>query len=177
MDQPNNDPSLIFAHPGSIEALVGTTLFKKKGHSEKDRETLYHVEECSPDEFKNTHKYLAILFSAQWCAPCKTFLSMLKEFYSEVNIDSKQCEVLFVSLDRNEEEYKHYYATMPWLAVPYHDGARAQALRQRYRVTGIPQLVVVKSEDGSLVTLKGRKDLHEQGVKTIADWNKTVELN
>jgi uncharacterized sporulation protein YeaH/YhbH (DUF444 family) len=36
---------------------------------------------------------------------------------------------------------------------------------------------VVKSEDGALVTLKGRKDIHEQGVKTIADWNKTVELN
>lgn len=28
-----------------------------------------------------------------------------------------------------------------------------------------------------LVTVKGRKDIHEQGVKSIADWNKTVELN
>lgn len=64
MDQPNNDPSLIYAHPGSIEALVGSTLIKKKGHSEKDRETLGPVDECSPDEFKSTHKYLAILFSA-----------------------------------------------------------------------------------------------------------------
>ncbi len=36
---------------------------------------------------------------------------------------------------------------------------------------------MVKSEDGTLVTVRGRKDIHEQGVKTIADWNKTVELN
>ena len=177
MDRPNNDPAIIFAHPGSIEALVGTSLVKKKGHSEKDREIMYHVEECTPEEFKHTHKYLAIFFSASWCAPSKTFLAMLKEFYSEVNIDSKQCEVLFVSLDRTEDEFKHYYATMPWLAVPYSQGARAQELRARYRIIGIPQLVVVKSEDGALVTLKGRKDIHEQGVKTIADWNKTVELN
>jgi hypothetical protein len=27
------------------------------------------------------------------------------------------------------------------------------------------------------VTVRGRKDIHEQGVKTIGDWNKTVELN
>lgn len=37
--------------------------------------------------------------------------------------------------------------------------------------------MVVKSEDGALVTLKGRKDLHEQGVKSISDWNKMVDLN
>lgn len=66
-EQPNNDPILLFAHPGSIESLVGRRLYKKKGHSEKDRETQFYVEECSPDEFKNTHKYLAILFSASWC--------------------------------------------------------------------------------------------------------------
>lgn len=41
----------------------------------------------------------------------------------------------------------------------------------------MPSLVIVRSEDGALVTLRGRKDIHEQGVKTIADWNKTVELN
>ena len=27
------------------------------------------------------------------------------------------------------------------------------------------------------MTTRGRKDIHEQGVKTIADWNKTVILN
>ena len=66
---------------------------------------------------------------------------------------------------------------MPWLAVPFVDKARAAALRQKYRVTGIPQLVVVRSEDGCLVTVKGRKDIHELGVKTITDWHKTEELN
>lgn len=30
LEQPNNDPALIFQHPGSIEALVGTRLNKKK---------------------------------------------------------------------------------------------------------------------------------------------------
>ena len=69
------------------------------------------------------------------------------------------------------------YAQMPWLAVPFADQERIKSLKQRYRVIGTPHLVVVKSEDGNLVTTRGRKDIHEQGVKTIADWNKTVELN
>ena len=134
-------------------------------------------EDCTPDEFKNTHKYLAIFFSASWCPPCQTFVRILKEFYAEVNIDSKQCEVLYVSLDKNQNDFAEDYAQMPWLAVPFTDQERIKSLKQRYRVVGTPHLVVVKSEDGNLVTTRGRKDIHEQGVKTIADWNKTVELN
>ena len=108
--QPNNDPSLLFVRPESIEQLVGSSFLRKKGHSEKDRETLFHVEECGVEDFKHTHRYLGLLFSASWCPPCKSFLSILKEFYSEVNVDSKQFEVLYVSLDRTEEEYKEHYA-------------------------------------------------------------------
>lgn len=176
-EQPNNDPSLLFAHPGSIENLVGTVFYKKKGHSEKDRETQYHVEECGVDEFKHTHKFLALLFCAGWCPPCKTFIQILKEFYSEVNIDAKQCEVMYVPMDRSKDEYEDSYGHMSWLSIPFADHARIKSLQQRYRVVGIPNLVVVRSEDGALVTVRGRKDIHEQGVKTIADWQKTMELN
>ena len=70
-EQPNNDPQLLFVHPGSIEAVVGSRLLRKKvGLSDRDREALFIVEECSVDEFKNTHNYVAIFFSASWCPPC-----------------------------------------------------------------------------------------------------------
>ena len=80
----------MFVPPGSLEAVLGTRLLRKKaGLSDRDRESVYLVEECSVDEFKNTHKYVAIFFSASWCPPCQTFLKILKEFYAEVNIESK----------------------------------------------------------------------------------------
>ena len=82
-----------------------------------------------------------------------------------------------MSLDKNQNDFADDYAQMPWLAVPFADQERIKSLKQRYRVIGTPHLVVVKSEDGNLVTTRGRKDIHEQGVKTIADWNKTEELN
>ena len=164
-------------HPGTIENLVGNSFLKKKGLTEKDRETLYSVEDCYVEEFKHSHKYLALLFCAGWCPPCRTFLGLLKEFYSEVNIDSKQCEVLYVPLDRTEAEFQESYAAMPWLAISHSDQARIKSLKERYRVTGIPHCVIVRSEDGALVTPAGRKDIHERGTKSIEDWNKTVVLN
>ena len=100
-EQPNNDPQLLYVAPDSLEAVLGSRLLKKKaGLSDRDREALYLVEECNIEEVKNSHKYIALFFSASWCPPCQTFLKILKEFYAEVNIESKQCEIVYVSLDK-----------------------------------------------------------------------------
>ena len=53
---------------------------------EKDRETLFIVEETSLEEFAGC-KFVLLFFSAGWCAPCEQFLQTMKDFYSEVNID------------------------------------------------------------------------------------------
>ena len=105
-EQPNNDPQLLFVPPGSLNAVLGSKLLRKKtGLSDRDRESLYLVEECSVEEIKHTHKYIALFFSASWCPPCQTFVRLLKEFYAEVNIESKLCEVVYVSLDKRESDY------------------------------------------------------------------------
>ena len=104
----------------NIEELVGRTFLKKKGHNDKDRETLFLTEECGIDEIKSAG-FLGLLFSSSWCPPCKTFLGILKDFYNEVNIDSKKCEILYVPMDRTEDEFREHYAHMPWLSIPYKD--------------------------------------------------------
>jgi nucleoredoxin len=62
---------------------------------------------------------VALYFSAKWCNPCKMFTPILSKFYELVNKDSKQLEIIFVSSDENEEAFKEYFATMPWLAMPF----------------------------------------------------------
>ena len=84
---------------------------------------------------------------------------------------------MYVSLDKNQHDFEEHYAQMPWLAVPFTDQDRLADLKRRFRVVGIPHLPILKSEDGLLVTPNGRKDIHESGVKTIPEWNKTVVLN
>ncbi len=85
--------------------MIGNFFLKKRGHNDKDRETLFANEECYVDEVKNA-SFVGLLFSANWCAPCKCFLNILKDFYSEVNIDKKKCEILYVPTDKTEEDFK-----------------------------------------------------------------------
>ena len=62
---------------------------------------------------------IAICFSAKWWPPCVNFTPVLAEFYNEVNKDSKQLEIVFVSGDHGPLDHKAYYETMPWTTVPF----------------------------------------------------------
>ena len=76
------------------------SILKKKGLSDKDRETLFLVEQC-PIEELYSGKYVCLLFSAQWCAPCQSFCALLKDFYADANIDGKQLDIIYCSVDRS----------------------------------------------------------------------------
>jgi hypothetical protein len=52
------------------------------------------------------------------CSPCKGFTPGLVEFYKKSR-DEKNFEVIFVSMDKSEEDFKKYYAEMPWLALSF----------------------------------------------------------
>lgn len=89
-------------------------------------------------------KLIAIYFSAQWCPPCRGFTPSLCEFYEKVKaIDADQLEIVFVSSDNEEEEFRKYFATMPFAALPYADGTTKQKLGAIYGVRGIPSLYVM----------------------------------
>lgn len=111
----------------SIETLIGTSFLKKRSHNEKDKESMHHTDDCSIEEIKNA-SFVGLLFSSGWCPPCKTFLNILKDFYNEVNIDKKKCEVVYVPMDKSEDDYKEHYSHMPWLSIPFND-PRVHALR------------------------------------------------
>lgn len=98
--------------------LEDAPILKKKGLTDKDRETLFLVEQCSVEDVKSG-KYVCFLISAEWCPPCHCFVQMLKEFYSDANIDEKQCEIVYLPLDRTEEEFRDHYAIMPWYSLPF----------------------------------------------------------
>merc|ERR1712156_407388 len=80
-------------------------------------------------------------FSAHWCPPCRQFTPMLKDFYDEV----EGLEIVFVSSDRSPEDMISYMKEShgDWLAVE-HNSNLANDLKQKYGISGIPSLVVVK---------------------------------
>jgi len=61
-----------------------------------------------------------LYFSAHWCPPCRGFTPELDKFYKQIKKKvGDMFEIVFVSSDRSEEEWKNYFAEMPWLAIPF----------------------------------------------------------
>merc|ERR1719440_1325545 len=64
-------------------------------------------------------------------------------------------QVVFVSSDRDEEAFNSYYGEMPWVALPYDRRDLKAVLNKKYKVQGIPSLVIL-GPDGNLITKEGR---------------------
>merc|ERR1712137_10783 len=91
---------------------------------------------------------IALYFSAHWCPQCQDFTPMMSGWYSE-SLKAKGLEVVFVSSDKNQEAYDEYYENMPWLALPF-DSDKKQSLDKKFKVQGIPTIILLDSEGGVL---------------------------
>jgi len=139
----------------ALVALVGPTL--KRGTEEV----------ASADALAG--KVVAIYFSAHWCPPCRGFTPKLAEAYKKYQKLGKNLEIVFVSSDKDQAAFDEYFGEMPWLAVPYSDRARKDALSKKFKVRGIPSLVVL-DEDGSTITTDGRSAVMEDPEGAAFPW-------
>ena len=62
----------------------------------------------------------------------------------------RDLEIVFVSLDRDLEQFRQYFATMPWLAMDF-EGER-EDMAEALWVQGIPALVVFNPTTGNIVS-------------------------
>ena len=87
-----------------MESVLGPTLIGKNGPFNTNAITA---------------RYTLFYFSAHWCGPCRSFTPRLTKFYNFINKDIKRLEVIFISWDDEEVEYKEYFKTMPWLSSAF----------------------------------------------------------
>ena len=78
---------------------------------------------------------------------------MLKDLYHK--LEGKGFEVVFVSSDKDQQAFNEYFGQMPWLALPFADRDRKNLVSQRFSVSGIPTLILLKG-DGSVLSTNGR---------------------
>lgn len=107
------------------------------------------------DALQKAGGVLGLYFSAHWCPPCRGFTPKLVETYTALRKANQPFEVIFVSSDRTAEEFREYYATMPWLAIPAGDPRKA-ALSRLFDVEGIPTLVLLDATTGEVLSTDGR---------------------
>ena len=101
---------------------------------------------------------VGIYFSAHWCPPCRGFTPKLAEAYKQMRANGKKFEVVFASSDEDEKSFEEYYNEMPWLALPYSDRDGKERLSKKFKVQGIPTLVIVDKE-GTTITTDGRSEV------------------
>jgi len=111
---------------------------------------------------------VALYFSAHWCPPCRGFTPELADWYKK-SLQAKGLEIVFVSADKDAEQFNEYLAEMPWLAVPYVDRARERALSKRFKVQGIPSLVIL-GPDGKVITKDGRAAVSSDPIGENFPW-------
>mmetsp|Transcript_6441 Transcript_6441/g.11724 ORF Transcript_6441/g.11724 Transcript_6441/m.11724 type:complete len:332 (+) Transcript_6441:91-1086(+) len=92
-------------------------------------------------------EFVLLYASAHWCPPCRQFTPMLANWYKTVK---NQVEIVFLSADHDDNGFKSYFASHPWMAVDYDDDTREQ-LMATIKVTGIPRLVVINAGTGRIV--------------------------
>jgi len=113
-------------------------------------------------------KHVLIYFSAHWCPPCRGFTPSLAKFVA-ANKDKANFEAVFVSSDRDEDAFKEYLGTMGFRALPFADRSRKSTLSSKFKVQGIPTLVVV-GPDGETITTKGREAVSKDPTAENFPW-------
>lgn len=102
---------------------------------------------------------VGLYFSAHWCPPCRGFTPELAATYKKLKAANKKFEIIFVSSDRSPEQFREYFASMPWLALPFEDRALKAALSEKFEVEGIPTLVLVEGATGKEISRDGREEV------------------
>lgn len=89
-------------------------------------------------------KYVALYYSAHWCAPCRQFTPELVEYYNRVVAAHPDLEIIFISFDRSRFGWDTYLreTKMPWLAVDYDQLAELAGIKE-LGGKSIPSLLVL----------------------------------
>mmetsp|Transcript_41186 Transcript_41186/g.64424 ORF Transcript_41186/g.64424 Transcript_41186/m.64424 type:complete len:191 (+) Transcript_41186:56-628(+) len=132
-------------------------------------------------------KVVAIYFSAHWCPPCRGFTPALRKFYETLKAKGESIEIVFVSADKNEDEFKSYFQNDhgDWLGVSP-SSSDGQKIGQHYDIKGFPTLIVVNNK-GEVIEADGRgavqgaisseatiADTFAKWKKDAGDWRETA---
>lgn len=63
-------------------------------------------------------KTIALYFSSNSCEFSKILTPTLADYYKKYN-ETKKFEIVFVSRDNDENQFKAYFQQMPWLALSF----------------------------------------------------------
>lgn len=110
-------------------------------------------------------KTVGLCFAASRCHTCQCFTPRLVELYEQLG--SNHLEVVYISSDIDEESFSVYFLRMPWLAVPFSDWQTRKRLKEFFKVTAMPEFVILDASGNVSTQMKGTKVVCEYGAEAF----------
>jgi len=107
------------------------------------------------DAIRKANTAVAVFFGGGWCPPCKAYRPKLVETYNNLKRAGKPFEVIYVSSDHSEDDFRRYWGSMPWPALPFNSPMK-KVLGDLYPYSGIPTVYIIDPKTGRVITPLGR---------------------
>lgn len=131
-----------------LESCSSVPTLKEKGNPNTGSSANYLIEEkasnlitASPDVLRGKH--IGLLFGADWCPSCKSWLPHLIRFYNVLK-PSNIFEVVYVPCDSTFEQYKRMVFGTPWYSMPFNNYGD---ILRKYKVRHLPCIVILRPDD------------------------------
>lgn len=95
-----------------------------------------------------------LFFAASWNRQCKPFFPKLLDFYKLVS-NAHKAECIYVSTDRNLNEFKEAFSNMPYVAMPTGTADYKNRIAKELKILEVPFLVVLDVATAHVITTNG----------------------
>jgi len=159
---------------GPFVDLLGPQLLSLKMVDETHAEIEGHY----TNDALSGKKVVGLYFSADWCGPCRQFTPELVAFYNRMNAKrgkQNQFEIVWISRCRDLDSFGQYFTHMNWLALPPDEaaGQRGQMLSEKYKVKGIPTVVLL-DDLGNVITTDARNKIPQDKMGIGFPWRNPI---
>jgi thiol-disulfide isomerase/thioredoxin len=97
-------------------------------------------------------------FGSLWERDCKTFFPHLLDFYKLV-AEPYKLECIYISNDRNAQQFKEIFAKMPWLAIATGTASYKNHLAKTLKILECPTVIVFQASTGLVITTMGKEQI------------------
>lgn len=126
---------------------------------------------------------IMIYYGAGYLDACRKFNPLFIKRYKELVKAGKKMWVVYVSDDSTESRFDDTVKDMPWLSVPFKNKKQIVALRDRFKVSKYPTVMVL-GQGGNVFTNQGvglvlsgmAIDLTREPPKDLGQWQMEAEL-
>lgn len=104
---------------------------------------------------------IALFFSAEYCPHCIKYKEILAKAYDNLKSLNKSFEIIFISHDRDLENFRKHYSDMDYLAMPYAARLKKGKLSRRFDIMEIPRLVMIDPKTGQATNRDAEQDVED----------------